>query len=162
MYACSCWQCSDKTRKYRGHINTFGTKEKFIFLEPTQKKPVCKLERAPEIWWPGTRTLLSPTLMPKKGKITELLQFRPQLVIVLVKFLPICYLVANSQDLGFWCPGTRTLVPLFGENVCRFNLKNGLPEYDFLVCDKCIYVPLIFSGFIGVLPAWTSVHFQEN
>ena len=69
------------------------------------KKPVCKLERAPEFWCPWTRTLLGApylsdrsclgTFSPKKGKITELLQFRSQLIIVLVKFSPICYLVAN-------------------------------------------------------------------
>ena len=28
-----CWQCSDKTSKYRGHKNTFGAKEKTIFLK---------------------------------------------------------------------------------------------------------------------------------
>ena len=61
--------------------------------------------RAPRFWCPCTRTLLGApylsdrsclgTFSPKKGKITELLQFRSQLIIVLVKFSPICYLVAN-------------------------------------------------------------------
>ena len=47
LRACLCWQCSDKIRKYRGHIETV-IKEK----DPEKKGG------APEFWRLGTRTLV--------------------------------------------------------------------------------------------------------
>ena len=59
LRACLCWQCSDKIRKYQGHIETFKKKRKSNslcwFLRFKQKNS----------WhsWRGTRVLV-PTLVP--------------------------------------------------------------------------------------------------
>ena len=34
VYSHLCWQCSNKNRKCREHINTLGKKDKLIFLKP--------------------------------------------------------------------------------------------------------------------------------
>ena len=34
VYSHLCWQCSNKNRKCREHINTLGKKDKRIFLKP--------------------------------------------------------------------------------------------------------------------------------
>ena len=37
VYSHLCWQCSNKNRKNREHINTLGKKDKLIFLMPILK-----------------------------------------------------------------------------------------------------------------------------
>ena len=61
LRACLCWQCSDKIRKYQGHIETFKKRENQIPYAGSwdlNKKTVGILEEAPEFWCLGTRTLV--------------------------------------------------------------------------------------------------------
>ena len=62
LWACLCWQCSDKIRKYQGHIETFKKKREnqipYAGSWDLNKKTVGILEEAPEFWCLGTRTLV--------------------------------------------------------------------------------------------------------
>ena len=55
------WQCSDKIRKYQGHIETFGRRKKIKILMrfPEIKKKTCSIiERTTEFWCLGTRDMV--------------------------------------------------------------------------------------------------------
>ena len=63
VYPQLCWQYSDKTRKLQEHINTLGKNTNWYSWWPflsLQYDTSCQLERAPEFWCPGTRTLVPP------------------------------------------------------------------------------------------------------
>ena len=49
-----CWQCSNKNRKCREHINTLGKKDKLIFLTPIFEIKTKNLLST----WKGTRVLV--------------------------------------------------------------------------------------------------------
>ena len=49
-----CWQCSNKNRKCREHINTLGKKDKLIFLKPIFEIKTKNLLST----WKGTRVLV--------------------------------------------------------------------------------------------------------
>ena len=76
LRACLCWQCSDKIRKYRGHIETVRKKRKSKswcwFLRLKQKTFFYIFEGAPELWCLGTRTLVpQPFLGSFSGAISK-------------------------------------------------------------------------------------------
>ena len=57
----------------------------------------------------------------------------------------------DVQQNSCWTVSIKILVPL--QEVICFKLKNQHQELDFLFVFKCLYVSLIFSNFIGALPA---------
>ena len=54
VYSHLCWQCSNKNRKCREHINTLGKKDKLIFLKPIFEIKTKNLLST----WKGTRVLV--------------------------------------------------------------------------------------------------------
>jgi hypothetical protein len=61
FFLITSWQCSDKIRKYQGHIETFGRRKKSkswcVFLRLKQK--TCSIiERRTEFWCLGTRDMV--------------------------------------------------------------------------------------------------------
>ena len=116
----------------------------------------------PENWHKRENHLPGAHSCQKKGNTRSCFNSgpSPQLIIVLVKFWPICYLAANSQGhlehLSFGAQAPELWSLYLVKMFFCFNLKKRLQEYDFLFCDKCIFVSPIIPGFIGALPAWTS------
>ena len=108
VYSHLCWQCSNKNRKCREHINTLGKKDKLIFLKPIFEIKTKNLLST----WKGTRVLV-PGHQNSGAPTNE-----------------------DTQPRKYWknCGGTRVLVPghqnsgalSSWQQVFCFNLKNGL------------------------------------
>ena len=119
----------------------------------------------PENWHKRENHLPGAHSCQKKGNTRSCFNSgpSPQLIIVLVKFWPICYLAANSQEYfghqSFVAQAPKLwylyLVKKFFVLFWRMCFRNKI--FSFVT-----NVSLIFLGLIGALPAWTSVHFQEN
>ena len=143
-----------------------------LFLRLKQKT-CCQLERAPEFWCPGTRTLVPFQVdnryfivISRMGISNINLSFSQ----VYLCFPDFSWFYQNTVSIcedtqprkhRKNCGGTRVLVPghqnsgalSSWQEVFCFNLKNGHQEYHFVFFPNCIYVFPTFPVFIGTLPA---------